>query len=264
MCSRLQKYTGMNITSVRPVEGDTSDRYGQNTDFAPRQKLNGVYRRGKFMVFMLDDCALLAHNAMSGYWDELDDPWTFDYVEGKRTSKASDVRALIEIEDEGKTHFIQFHDARKFGSLKIVTPFALALKLSKLGPEIVGSSHLYEPTAIINEEQFIEIFKNGKKKLVKELLMDQDKMAGIGNIYAAEACWAANVNPFRAANTLTEFEATSLYCSSVAVLGNALDRNLDYSRLNIYRRSMCPADHTPTKVEKLKGRTTYWCPTCQK
>lgn len=265
MVSRLQKYTGMTVSTVMPAEGSEGERYGE-ADFCPNEKLNGVYRRGKYMIFMLDTCAILAHNAMSGYWDELDDPWTFDYVEGARRSKETDIRALIEIEDEGKAHIIQFHDARKFGSLKVLTPEDLAEKLSKVGPEVLESRHLYEPSAIIDEGSFCELFEKSKKA-VKELLMDQGKMAGLGNIYAAEACWAARIDPFRIANTLDEAEASRLYHSSRTVLKQALDRRLDYGSLMVYRRKKCPSlgcKDVAIQSKKLKGRTTYWCPSCQK
>jgi formamidopyrimidine-DNA glycosylase len=259
MVSRLQKYVGQDVWYVAPADGEDPDRYADR-DFAPPQKLGGVFRRGKFMVFMLEDCALLCHNAMSGYWDELDDPWTFDYVEGKRKSSETDIRALVNV----GTSLLQFHDARKFGSLRVVSPEELATKLSALGPEAASSKHLYEPTAVITEAQFAAAMNRGKKKAVKEVLMSQEKIAGVGNIYAAEACWAAKVDPFRLASSLSPTETTDLFCAVRSVMEGAIERSLNYDGLKIYRRKECPLDKTPVKTAKLKGRATYWCPACQR
>jgi formamidopyrimidine-DNA glycosylase len=262
MVDRLQRYVGRDVWYVSPADGEDPTRY-HNRDFTPPQKLNGIFRRGKFMVFMLDDCAMLAHNAMSGYWDDMDCPWTFDYVEGARTSSKTDVRALVEVAGpHGSTAIIQFHDARKFGYIHVVSPDELAAKLSKLGPEMLDSANLYEPSEVINEEKFVALFK-GSKKAVKEILMNQDKVAGLGNIYAAEACWAAKIDPFRIANMLTNKEASQLFVSSQAVLRAALDRQLNYGELQVYRRNQCDCG-SGICFEKLKGRTTYWCPACQK
>ena len=262
----MQRYVGMNVETVMPAEGtELPERYGEERDLY--QELRGVYRRGKFMVFMLDDCAILAHNAMSGYWDEVNEPWTFDYVEGRRSSKESDVRVLIELKSNtsGQTHFLQFHDARKFGQLHIVSPEDLAAKLSTIGPEVTSSKHLYEPSSVIDEAGFVELIMKSKKP-VKEVLMDQNKIAGLGNIYAAEACWAARTDPFRAGNTMTVGGSAQLYHACVGVLDAALERGLDYGGLKVYRRKTCAMCDPIREIKsaKLKGRTTYWCPSCQK
>lgn len=263
MVDRLQKYVGMEVTKVTPAEGQDPERYAEAT-FSCTERLKGVFRRGKFMVFMLDDCALLAHNAMSGYWDELDDPWTFDYVEGGRQSGASDVRALVELVDgDGKAHRLQFHDARKFGSLRVVAPEELAEKLSKLGPEADHTTWMYEPSEVMTPVKFVALLESSGKP-VKELLMDQGKIAGVGNIYASEACWHARVNPLRPASNLGEEEQLALFISIRSVIRQALERRLDYGGLKIYRREKCPKCGERTATQKLKGRTTYWCQRCQR
>lgn len=263
MVDRLQRYVGMNVAMMGPSEGDTSGRYGQDVEFVPRQRLQGVFRRGKFMVFMLEDRALLAHNAMSGYWDELDDPWTFDYVEGKRKPAETDVRAMIELEDprSHKTFILQFHDSRKFGSLKVLTPEELSKKLSTLGPDALPSKHLYEPTTVVDEERFDGTLDSNRP--VKDLLMDQSRIAGVGNIYAAEALWRAKMSPFTPGAALFTKERNELLGHIQCVLREALDRKLDYGSLSIYRRKKCPRCDGDVACEKLKGRATYYCQRCQ-
>ena len=234
------------------------------------QKITGVYRRGKFIVFMTTSGALLSHNAMSGYWDAADEPWTFDYVEGKREAGPSDVRVTLKLKPHDDIFAIisgwkelRFHDARMFGSLHYVDPARLAEKLSELGPDAIDTPNLYEPRCYLTTFRSLEEVLDTKKPL-KEALMDQGRVAGIGNIYAAEALWAARLSPHRSARSLNHDEFDSLFSSIRSVLEQALERKLNYDGLKVYRRKVCPRCQSPITAEKLKGRTTHWCPTCQK
>lgn len=266
MVERLQRWVGHNIVSADGRAPGYLD--GNERVFITGQKINGIFRRGKFIIFMLDKGALLCHNAMSGYWDSDDDRWTFDYVEGKRASRDSDIRALLllcppgaVLSEKGRNVF--FHDARKFGYLKYIEPVELASKLSSLGPEIVATRNIYEPVPYMKFEEFKSLMR-ASKKAIKEVLMDQTKIAGVGNIYAAEACWHARLSPFRTGDSLGDGAVFQLYEGVRVSLLSAISGMLDYSRLKIYRRKTCPQCGGPVSSEKLKGRTTHWCPICQK
>lgn len=274
MCSRLQPYIGWRIAvTTLDQRAVHLDRYLPGAELPDHlgQIITGVFRRGKHLVIALERGALLCHNAMSGYWDTFERPWSFDYVEGKRLSKESDVRVAImieapgELQDGSSTRMLRFHDARKFGSLRYVTPEQLAEKLSRLGPDALRTPCLYEPTATMTAEQFAATFSAGRASghPIKAALMEQDMIAGAGNIYAAEACWLAKIDPRRKGETLGEQELRLLFSSVRLVLQSALDRKLDYGGLNIYRRKKCGCG-AETKTEKLVGRTTTWCPACQK
>lgn len=273
MVSRLQSIVGYRLAEVLTKQGEDTERYN-NFSFEKQEDvpplITGIYRRGKFIVFMLsNNKALICHNAMSGYWDNHDDPWTFDYVEGKRESSITDVKTLLKLWDEstpGVRHIRlwRFHDTRKFGYLKIVTPEFLAEKLSKLGPEADHTPNLYEPSEVMTPEKFDAICES--KKTIKELLLDQNKIAGVGNIYAAEALWYAGIDPRRVAKTLPSLGTNSrfaLFLAIRSVLRQALERRLDYSGLRVYRRDECYVCKSKITAEDIKGRTTYWCPTCQ-
>jgi formamidopyrimidine-DNA glycosylase len=91
-----------------------------------------VYRMGKRVVFDLASGAyIVIHNAMTGYLDWAHEPWTFDYVEGKRKVAATDIRVQFHFSD-GK--ILRFHDARLFGSVELtaigpaVTPSCCSLR----------------------------------------------------------------------------------------------------------------------------------------
>lgn len=264
MCQRLQRYVGYDVFSVTPADGEDPERYAEH-QFVPLARLRGVFRRGKFMVFDLgEEHALLAHNAMSGYWDELNDPWTFDYVEGKRRSGQSDVRALVEVMAPGtrETKFIQFHDSRKFGYLRVVSRAEVWAKLGKLGPDALDTPCGAPSSGVLDDASFEFALRSVKP--VKDVLMDQSRIAGIGNIYAAEALWQAKVSPHRPAGSLGAVERLALMGAIRFVLRSALDRKLRYDELRIYRRRECPLCGGPVTSEKLKGRSTWWCPGCQK
>lgn len=232
------------------------------------QSILEVCRRGKFIIFQTSSGTLLCHNAMTGYWDDTREPWTFDYVEGKRDPRESDVRVSLRLEpgwgvDPPKQDdfHLRFHDARKFGSLHYLGPGEAVRKLSKLGPDALDTDYLWEPTEVMDEKRFIERFANKKKHPIKERLLNQELIAGVGNIYAAEALWAACIDPRRA--EITEGEASLLLTSIRAVLELALERNLDYAGLNVYRRKECTRCKSKIQSVEIKGRNTWYCPECQ-
>jgi formamidopyrimidine-DNA glycosylase len=267
MVNRLQKYVGM---TIHRVSHDTSnDRYlpeGQH-QIIIGQQITGIFRRGKFMVFTLDKGALVCHNAMSGYWDSSDEPWTFDYVEGDREPSNDDIRAIMFVGKDSDslldTQALRFHDTRKFGYLKYFDPETLAEKLSSVGPEIIKTENCYEPTDNIGSTDFTNLVCKMKKP-IKQILMEQKIIAGVGNIYAAEACYFAKVDPRRPAKSLSTEEIGSVFEGAQRAMRSALDRKLDYSGLNVYRRKNCPRCNITIMNEDLKGRSTYWCPSCQK
>ena len=270
MVDRLQKYVGWNVEEIQgdPVRS-TKERYASASFTGRDVKIKGIFRRGKFIIFMLDDFALLCHNAMSGFWDAQSEPWTFDYVEGQRKSKMSDVRAHVKLRrsqqnEAAEYETLLFHDARKFGYLKILSPEQLAKKISELGPEADHTDNLYEPTQVITEHDFSEMCRT--KRLIKDVLMDQKCLAGVGNIYASEALWTASISPSRPADTLPvvgHSSRLSLFLGVRSVLRQALERRLDYSGLRVYRRKNCERCSGKILNTKIKGRSTYWCPECQ-
>jgi formamidopyrimidine-DNA glycosylase len=278
MVDRLQPWVGYGIVVVKVDPGMSARaaaKYLPPDEAAAvvGQTIRGVFRRGKFIVFMLERGALLCHNAMSGYWDSSDSPWTFDYVEGKRDPGEGDVRVQLMVGRlfpdaegnnwAGRPYGLRFHDARMFGSLRYVSPEDLAAKLSALGPDAYRTAHLYEPNAVMDEDRFVAAF--GKSRhAIKAALMEQDRMAGVGNIYASEACWVAGIDPRRACRDLTKEDLQALFAAVHVALRGALLRKLDYGGLKIYRRKECPQCKTAVVAEDLKGRKTFWCPTCQK
>ena len=278
MAERLQRWVGERITDVWVDQGmslKAGAKYlpGDEYNAVIGQAITGVSRRGKYLVIDTSSGALLCHNAMSGYWDADDDPWTFDYVEGKRVASLRDVRVSLRMGDNGCftiAPWIQFHDARKFGSLRFMEKRAVEEKLKYLGPEAMKTPRCLEPKGI-DFDQFWDVLRSPKP--VKEVLMDQSRIAGIGNIYASEACFLAGINPLTPAQQIPRDHgidaedqsktALSLLLAIRTALYCALRRNLSYDGLVVYRRKECKVCKGPISSQEVKGRSTWWCPACQ-
>lgn len=213
-----------------------------------------VYRRGKHVLFELDgDAWIDCHNAMTGYWDYEDEPWTFDYVEGpRRPGDHVRIRILL---SNGRV--LRFNDARMFGRVRVVSGHMLP----RLGPELIETPHGPAGTPIMTLAGFAQWMLSDPRP-VKAALMDQDCLAGIGNIYSNEACHLAGVDPRRPAD--------QVYPGLIPVLHEALRCSVlhsiprvTYSWLNVYRRSACGSCGGPVVRVKLEGRATFLCERCQ-
>lgn len=225
--------------------------------------INTVDRYGKFLIFRLDDLVLLSHLRMSGKYykrnlDDVDD-----------ASFTKHIHLSFKLDDNSLLHY---HDVRKFGRFYLTDSEHYKLDpspLSKLGKEPFNqtSDLLYIPSR--------------KSKLtVKELLLDQTIIVGLGNIYVDETCFSANVYPLRRANTLTRDECDRLVSSAIKILNKAITMGgstvHDFSfangatgmfqnELKVYGREgeRCPNCGTPITKTRVGGRGTCFCSLCQ-
>ena len=226
-------------------------------------KIKNVTRRGKFIVFRTDRGLAVGHNAMSGYWDVKSEPWTFDYVEGSRSATDVDVRVHVQL--SGNTN-LRFHDSRLFGSLKFYQTFEIeeVKSLKDLGPEAVRTECAEKPEFNWNVLDVVGTMADSKHP-IKQLLLDQHHVAGIGNIYAAEGLWRAKVNPNKPGKDLTKDDIVGIVEGCQEVLKAGLDKDLKYdSYLKVYRRKTCERCSGSISSEEIKGRNTYYCKGCQK
>ena len=226
--------------------------------------INFVHRRGKHILFDLDnDKTLIAHLRMSGRFLLLP-------IE-RELPKFT--HAVFYFADEMR---LVFSDQRHFGFMKIVETAHLsqAKELKKLAPEPFSED--------FNLKYFRRILKTSKKNL-KEFLLDQTKVLGLGNIYASEAMFLAKVNPQISADKLSAKKAGVLFEKIREVLresiahGSTLNVNAENidgsyygggyeSRWRVYDCENKPCSVCGTSIERLKqgGRSTYFCPKCQK
>lgn len=227
-------------------------------------RVNFVGRRGKHILIDLDNAkTLIVHLRMSGRFSLL----PVEEAEPKFT------HALFHLDADEK---LVFDDQRHFGLMKIVPTAKLdeAKELSKLAPEPFGED--FTPA-------YLHSTLKASKRSLKEFLLDQTKVTGLGNIYASEAMFHARLHPAMRANKVSRPRAAVLFESIRAVLQTAIGgaemlevdpRDLEgnyFSRSNdpewyVYDREgkACMACKTPISRLKQGGRSTYYCRNCQK
>jgi formamidopyrimidine-DNA glycosylase len=223
-----------------------------------------VHRRGKHILFELDNGqTLIAHLRMSGRFMLL----PFERENPKYT------HAAFYFPDETR---LVFQDQRHFGFMKIVETANLyeAKELKKLAPEPFSED--------FSPKYFREILKTSRKSL-KEFLLDQTKILGLGNIYASEAMFLARVNPQIPANEVSTKKANVLFEKIRDVLAESIahgstlnvnPENIDGTYYGggyqlswrVYDQEKNPCVNCKTGIKRLRqaGRSTYFCPKCQK
>jgi len=236
-------------------------------DFAERlsnAKINSVHRRGKHILFDLDNGqTLIAHLRMSGRFMLLP-------VERENPKYT---HAAFYFADDSR---LVFQDQRHFGFMRVVETEKLpeTKELKFLAPEPFSDE--FTPVYLR------EVLKRSKKS-VKEFLLDQTKVTGLGNIYASEAMFLARLNPQTPANEVSARKANALFERIREVLtesiahGSTLNvnpENIDGSYYGggfahgwrVYDREKEACVKCRTEIERLKqaGRSTYFCPKCQR
>ncbi|MCC7051740.1 MAG: bifunctional DNA-formamidopyrimidine glycosylase/DNA-(apurinic or apyrimidinic site) lyase [Gemmatimonadaceae bacterium] len=167
---------------------------------------------------------------------------------------------------------LHYRDIRRLGTVSLFTPDALAAHLRPLGPEPLDPA--------LTAGRFSASLRNSRQA-VKKVLMDQRVLAGVGNIYANEACWMAGIDPSRAAASLTDREGAALLSSlrevleaSIAVRGTSFRDYVDATggrggfvpHLQAYGRGSLPCRRCGTLLvdsAAIDGRTTVFCWRCQ-
>lgn len=168
---------------------------------------------------------------------------------------------------------LRYRDVRRLGTVALMSPPRFAEWESALGPEPLDTAF----TAAVFDKNV-----RSSARAIKTVLMDQKRVAGIGNIYANEALWRARIRPSRRASTLTRAESARLHKESVAVLRSAVDQGgtsfRDYrdpngerggflSLAKVYSRQGQPCVRCGTTLKSthaIEGRITVWCTGCQK
>ena len=221
------------------------------------QTIIDIKRKGKWLLFELNDYYLLSHLRMEG-----------KYFIKNKDDEVTKHQHIIFIFDDGKQ--LRYNDTRKFGRMYLLDKKdAFDRKpLNELG---------YEPWDL-NIDYLKDKLKN-KKLPIKTVLLDQSIIAGIGNIYDDEILFLSKLNPYKKANELTDKDLENIiiyskitlekaiklggttiksYTSSEGVHGRFQNELLVHTKLN------CPECGSTLKKEKINGRTTYYCSNCQK
>jgi formamidopyrimidine-DNA glycosylase len=222
-----------------------------------------VGRHGKWLVIGLDDgLTLLSHLGMSGRWLFFPD-----------AADRSLPHVHAHLAFEGGGHLL-YQDARRFGLLRLVETAKLPRDpaLRTLGPD---------PLLTPRGAAELHVLARGARVAIKNFLLDQRRIAGIGNIYASEILFRARVDPRRRAGRLTRAEWERVAVEIPSVLTEAIDRmGTTFSayrtlwgepggfgeRLRVYDRPgrPCPRCGTPIRRIVQGQRSTFFCPSCQR
>jgi formamidopyrimidine-DNA glycosylase len=215
-----------------------------------------VLRRGKYLIFALDDgAALLAHLRMTGQllWGE------------------PRPRARLRLHFKDVPEVLSYCDTRRFGELWLADDWRGDPAIAALGPE---------PLEPLDAGAWGAAFRRSSAKL-QAALLDQKRLAGLGNIYVTEALWRTGLRPTRRASTVRADVIPRLLTHVRAVLEEGLARRgvsfRDYrdargekgqakERLAVYGRhgQPCRRCETVLKFVKVNGRGTAYCPSCQR
>ncbi|MCB0408082.1 MAG: bifunctional DNA-formamidopyrimidine glycosylase/DNA-(apurinic or apyrimidinic site) lyase [Bdellovibrionales bacterium] len=228
------------------------------------KKITSIDRRAKYLLFMIGDGpTLVSHLGMTGNWRELQ-PGENQFL------KHDHFRLLLE-----SGHQWIYNDSRRFGFLDIVDP--VDLKTSKwfhhLGPEPTTSKEF--------DENYLFAKTRKKQAPIKNVIMDQTIVVGVGNIYASEALFLAGVDPKKLAGKVSKEECRKIVVSISKVLKAAIrlggttirdfksaggSEGYFAQNLQVYGRKgeSCFQCHTTIQKSVLAGRATYWCKKCQK
>jgi len=220
-----------------------------------------VGRRGKYLLLRLTSGrTLIVHLRMTGSWSHS--------ARGKLPEDAYR-RATLRLSNRID---LAYRDVRRFGTWLLLEPEEEASYLaSRLGPEPLSSAF---------SAKALGIALAGRQAPVKSVLLDQRRVAGVGNIYADEALWRARIAPRRAAGELTPSEVAALRKTVRAVLRRGIELQgstlRDYvtpdgeyggmqNEFSVYGRQgePCPRCKTPIERDVIGGRGTWSCPQCQ-
>jgi len=227
------------------------------------KKIMSISRRGKYIIVNFDNnqYRLVIHLRMSG---------KLLYKE-RQEGREKHTHVVFEFNDNTD---LRFNNVRKFGRLYFIEDdkFENAGNIDNLG---------LEPLSDKFSLRLLKEMLDKRKGMIKPLLMNQEFIAGIGNIYADEALFLAKIRPDRKANNLNEKEINALYKqlrkilrkgikmggTSISDYVNALGETGKFQKeLNVYQREgqKCKICGEEIQKKKISGRSTRFCPNCQK
>lgn len=269
------KIKKIQVLSPKSFIGNINDIQGQ--------KILKIWRKAKILGVDLDKSTLLFHLKMSGQ---------LIYVPGEKQKANSDMRFIGGHPTEdmlGKmpnSHtrvifsfsdgsHLYFNDQRKFGWIKVIENGKLKMEnsLKKLGPEPFGKGFTWQ----VLKQNLLR----HKKTPVKVAIMDQAVVSGVGNIYSNEACFDAGIDPGKKVLELSDSEFKSLHRGIIKSLQDGIAHGgstrahffdpeghkgyfLDYAFVYGRNKLSCKVCGTTIKKIRLGGRSTYFCPHCQK
>lgn len=225
------------------------------------RQIKDIDRIGKWLMFDLGDYYLLSHLRMEGKF----------FVKNSDEKIVKHEHIIISFEDHTD---LRYHDTRKFGRMNLVK------KIDINNVEAIKKQGIEANSKDLNKNYLYERIHN-KKIPIKTLLLDQTIISGLGNIYANEVLFASRINPKRLGCDISLDECQNIVNSSIKIINEAIENGgttiKSYtsslgvtgrfqSHLMVHKRENEPCKICNTLIENIKigGRSTYFCPKCQK
>jgi formamidopyrimidine-DNA glycosylase len=222
--------------------------------------LEGLDRRGKYLIFHLSDGEIIVHLRMEGRF----------FIKADTDPIAKHEHVIWELSDHLS---LRYHDVRKFGTMEWTTKgqWRTAQGLNRLG---------YEPSELRGNAGYLFQRLSRSHRPIKALLLDQTIISGLGNIYVDEVLFLSRIHPQTPGARLTSRDVEKVLANAISVLELAVERGGTTIRtyvsslgvsgrfqneLNVHTRAgrPCPVCGETIMKMKVAGRGTYVCPKCQ-
>lgn len=218
-----------------------------------------IERRAKYILFNFGEYIVISHLGMTGSWRQVRADWA---------PKKHDHLAFAVSDDA----FFVFADPRRFGFIEVIRASQLQKRFRQLGVEPLHKKTDFKQLSIAFQRL---------KSPIKTALMNQKLLVGVGNIYAAEVLFRTGVNPLKICSALSEKKYKLIFSEIVVILNEAIsaggssilnyrntygDKGKFQQLFFVYGRKgqPCLKCHSLIKSAMQAGRSTFWCPNCQK
>ncbi len=245
------------------------------------EKIRKVERRGKNILFRLNGKTLLIHQKLTGHlligkWTLKNKEWKSNngYLKEKVNQYIHLMFYLSGPAKGGVNKMLGLSDLRKFGKVLVLDNKSLENLegIKNLGPEPLDKKFTFN--------KFKEVLKNKRGK-IKQVLMNQTVIAGIGNIYSDEILFEAKIHPLKDTQKLKEDDLKRIYQAMKKILRRAIvlggDSMRDYRNTagkkgryqeiqKVYQQEGEKCYRCKSKIKRIKigGRSAHYCPSCQK
>ena len=245
--------TEVKVRYAKMVENDV----GEFENRMQGEHFRRFERRGKYLIFRMDHCTLVVHLRMEGKF----------FLESREDPLNRHIHVIMNLSDGRQ---LRYMDTRKFGRMQILSADADFAHFHDLGPEPFDSS--FSPAYIYNVAKKRDI-------PLKTLLLDQKFVAGIGNIYADEILFASHLRPGRSCRRITKKDAEQIQKETVRILHEAIRQGGTTIRsytsslgvtgrfqlsCMVHTMKVCRVCGSDIHMKFIGGRSSYYCPVCQK
>ena len=234
---------------------------------AEGQRIQSVQRKGKYLWLQLERGIVTLHFKLDGQL-----LWFSNAKKMFEVANQPESGVHVDVAFELDKGILGFADGRHFGRVLVYESEEACPALARLGVDAISPA--FTPA------HFAKLLA-GSRRPLKEFLLDQTRVAGIGNIYSCESLWHAKLDPRRRANSMNLAEARRLHKAIVSVLARALECCLhpppDFcdpewwfqgleNILRVYDREDKPCRRCGHLIKRIAqgGRSTYFCAHCQK